>query len=58
MTRITQAICWATAIGVAALASRFGVMDRGSATTLLIVLPVVAWTALTGRGSCALGREA
>jgi len=41
----------------AAAAARFGVMDKGSATTLLIVLPIAAWTALTGRG-CVLRRRA
>lgn len=54
MNRYLQALCWAFALILAAVASRFGVMDRGSQTTLLIVLPLAAWMALTGRSTCRL----
>ena len=54
MTRINKALCWGTVIIVTALASRFGVIDNGSATTLLIVLPIASWMALTGRACCPL----
>lgn len=57
MSMEVQAFCWAGALFVAAAASRFGVMDNGSATTLLIVLPVAAWLALSGRGHCGKRRE-
>ncbi|HXE04324.1 MAG TPA: hypothetical protein VN518_06835 [Methyloceanibacter sp.] len=57
MRAVTHALCWAIMLLAAAAAARFGVMDKGSATTLLIVLPIAAWTALTGRG-CVLRRRA
>lgn len=58
MKTIPKAICWAAALIVAAAASRYGVMDRGSETTLMIVLPLAVWMSLSGRGSCAFRREA
>ncbi len=58
MDRILQALCWAMALIIAAIASQYGVMDRGSSTTLYIVLPIVAWMALSGRGTCSLRRRA
>ena len=60
MTRVNSAICWASVILMVALASRFGRIDEGSATTLLIVLPIAAWMALSGRGRgrCPLWRKA
>jgi hypothetical protein len=35
-----------------------GVIDQASSSTLLIALPVAAWMALSGRGSCPIGRGA
>ena len=58
MRRVNKALCWGAVIIVTALASRFGVMDKGSATTLLIVLPIAAWMALTGRACCPLWHRA
>jgi hypothetical protein len=52
MKTIPQLICWAVAMTTAVLASLYGPMDRGSAITLMIVLPIVAWSTLTGRGLC------
>lgn len=52
-----NALCWAVAIIGVALAGKFGVIDQASATTLLIVLPVAGWMAVTGR-SCSLRRSA
>jgi len=58
MAGIRKAICWATVILVVGAAGRFGLIDEGSATTLLIVLPVIAWMALSGRGCCPIWRKA
>lgn len=58
MTRYRNALCWAAAIAGVALASMFEVIDKASATTLLIALPLVAWMALSGRLYCPLGRQA
>jgi len=41
-----------------AVAARMGAIDRGSATTLFIVLPIAAWMALSGRSSCRLWSRA
>ena len=58
MIRYRNALCWAAAIGGVALAGIFEVIDKASATTLLVVLPVVAWQALSGRMYCPVGRQA
>ena len=58
MTGYRNALCWAIAIVGVALAGMFEVIDRSSTTTLLIALPVAAWMALSGRGSCPIGRGA
>lgn len=58
MTRYRNALCWAAAILGVALASIFEVIDRASATTLLVVLPVIAWQSLSGRMYCPIGRRA
>lgn len=53
MIKVRQAILWALVIiGMAGL-TRAGVFDPGAATTLLFVLPVLAWLSITGRsGRC------
>jgi hypothetical protein len=53
----TSALCWAGAIVAVGVAGMLGVIDEDSTTTLLIALPVCAWTALNGR-SCSLRRSA
>ena len=58
MTSISKALCWAAAILGVAVAAAFGVIDQASTTTLLIVLPIAGWMALSGRGSCGLWRKA
>jgi hypothetical protein len=57
MKTVPHALCWATAMIAAAIAAHFGRLDKGSATALLIVLPIAAWSALKGRKGCAAGRE-
>ena len=51
-------LCWAAAIIGVAVASIFDVIDKSSATTLLIALPVAGWMAVSGRGSCRLRKAA
>ena len=58
MTRYRSALCWAGAIFGVALAGMFEVIDKASTTTLLIALPVAGWMAVSGRGSCPLGKGA
>ena len=53
-----NALCWAAAIMGVALAGMFEVIDQASMTTLLIALPVAGWMAVSGRGSCPIGRRA
>lgn len=57
MTAYRNALCWATAIFGVAVAGRYGVIDEASTTTLLIALPVAGWMAVSGRGSCPIGRR-
>jgi hypothetical protein len=58
MTRYRNALCWAAAILGVAVAGIFEVIDKASMTTLLVVLPVIAWQALSGRLYCPIGRGA
>jgi hypothetical protein len=58
MTMYRNALCWAVAIIGTALAGMLEIIDKASTTTLLIALPVAAWMALSGRGSCPIGRGA
>ncbi len=47
MTKIQQALLWATAILAMAVASWFGAIERDVATTLIIVLPALAWLSIS-----------
>ena len=58
MRTYTMPLCWAGAILGVAAAGVAGVIDEQSMTTLLVALPVAAWMALSGRGSCPVGRRA
>jgi hypothetical protein len=58
MNSYRSALCWAATIIGVALAGIFEIIDKASTTTLLIALPVAAWMALSGRGSCPIGRGA
>jgi hypothetical protein len=49
MQTYLSALCWAGAILAVAVAGVLGAIDEASTTTLLIALPVVAWTSLSGR---------
>jgi len=57
MAGYRNALCWAAAIVGVALASMFELIDKASATTLLIALPVVGWMAVSGRLYCPIARR-
>ena len=50
MASISKALCWAAAILGVAVAGAYGFIGESSTTTLLIVLPVAGWMAVSGRG--------
>jgi hypothetical protein len=50
-----SALAWAAAILLVAFLRALGAIDEDMATTLLIVLPIVAWLSLRGR-LCCFGR--
>ena len=52
MTQLRKALCWAAALVLLALGGWSGLMDRDAVEVLLIVLPLVAWLSITGRGCC------
>jgi hypothetical protein len=57
MTKTVQALIWAfVIIIIMAVAARFGAIERDVATTLLIVMPALAWLSISRRGAC--GRPA
>ena len=58
MNMYRNPLCWAAAILGVAFAGMSGVIDPASTTTLLVALPVAAWMALSGRGSCPLRKGA
>jgi hypothetical protein len=53
MTILSKALCWAFAMLFVAVGLRLGLMDRKAATTLLIILPILAVLSLRGRNCCA-----
>lgn len=57
MTILTKALCWASAMLFIAVGLRLGLMDRKAATTMLIILPILAVLSLRGH-SCRAGEAA
>lgn len=55
MTKIFQAVIWAAIMVVVALLVRKDSIDDGSATTLLIVIPLIAYMQISGCWGCRLG---
>lgn len=57
MSPIAKSICWAAAMLGVAILSAFGMIERTAATTMFIVLPVLAATSLTSarRSSASCG---
>lgn len=58
MTKTQQALIWAFVILAMAVAARYGMIERDVATTLLIVMPALAWLSISrrDRGSCGVAR--
>ncbi|XUU61513.1 hypothetical protein ACRAQ6_04380 [Erythrobacter sp. HA6-11] len=52
MTKPLQAMIWALAIVFVATLAGQGAIENGSATTLMIVLPLIASMQLSNRFSC------
>jgi hypothetical protein len=52
-----KASCWAAATLGVAVAGVFEVIDQASMTTLLVVLPISGWMAVSGRGCCLTQRR-
>lgn len=52
MNEIFKAACWAVAFLLLGAANAAGLVEDESARTLFIVLPVVAWLSISGRGHC------
>lgn len=57
MTKTRQALIWAFVILTIAVAARSGVIERDAATTLLIVMPALAWLSFSrgGDSRCVTG---
>ena len=58
MATIAKALCWAGSIILLAIGNAAGLVADDTATTLFVVLPVVAVMALNGRLRCELRRKA
>ena len=56
MTKTRQALTWAFVILIMAVAPRYGIIERDVATTLLIIMPVLAWLSISrcDRGTCGM----
>lgn len=52
MNIYARALVWAAAIIGVAVAGMLEIIDEDSMTTLLLVLPLVAWMSLCGRACC------
>jgi hypothetical protein len=51
-----KALCWAAAIILVALGGASGLMDKHAVTTLITILPLLAWMSISGR-TCCLPRQ-
>ena len=52
MKTCLSALTWAAAMLLVAYTRALGAIDEDMASTLLIVLPIMAWLSLQGRLSC------
>jgi hypothetical protein len=57
MNSISKALCWAAAMLFVALGGRTGLMDQGAVTTLITIIPLLAWMSIRGQTSCCFGRR-
>lgn len=53
MTKITKSLLWAAIIIGFAFASIFEVVTEDFATTMIVVLPLLAWMHISGQFGCA-----
>lgn len=54
MSTVTKAIIWAAAIIIFAILAATGLVEEDMARTMLIILPILAWTTISGQWSCRL----
>ena len=52
MTTTSKALCWAAVMLFLALGDRAGVLEHGTVTTLITIIPVLAWMSISGRTGC------
>ena len=52
MSKFFPAACWAVAMLVLALLARIGWIERDAATTLLMVMPILAWVSIQRNRRC------
>lgn len=57
MKNIQKGLCWAAAMLMVAIAKQYGVFDAKAADTLLLVLPILAFTSLRNKRECNLLRK-
>ncbi|MGZ5795049.1 MAG: hypothetical protein ACXWI4_10870 [Croceibacterium sp.] len=56
MNSISKALGWAAAMLFVAIGGRAGLMDQGAVTTLITIIPLLAWMSIRGRANCCFGR--
>ena len=54
MSGITKAIIWGAIIIIFAIVAAMGPVENDTARTMLIILPVLAWSTISGQRSCRL----
>ncbi len=57
MNSISKALGWAAAMLFVAIGGRTGLMDQSAVTTLITIIPLLAWMSIRGQTSCCFGRR-
>jgi len=57
MNSLPKALCWAAAMLFVAIGGRTGLMDQGAVTTLITIIPLLAWMSIRGQTNCCFGRR-
>jgi hypothetical protein len=57
MIKFIPAMCWAVAMLILATGAKLGWVDRDAATTLMLVMPILAFITIQRRHCCALRDE-
>lgn len=57
MNSISKALGWAAAMLLVAIGGRTGLMDQGAVTTLITIIPLLAWMSIHGQANCCFGRR-